>query len=104
MGISGYEVKDFVAGGFDINEEVFAQDVTFPETPDGVRQEIQIQLGTGAAATMQITFDGATFIPINNNVPLFGLSTFTIYVDNNTALNFRNIDVNALATSVLVLG
>ena len=104
MGISGYQEKAFVAGGFDINEEVFAQDVTFPETPDGIRQEIQIQLGTGASATMQITFDGATFIPINNNVPLFGLSTFTIFVDKNTALNFRNIDVNALATSVLVLG
>lgn len=104
MGISGYEVKAFVQGGFDINEEVFAQDISFPETPEGIRQEIQIQLGTGAAATMQITFDGATFIPLNNNEQLFGLSTFTIYVDNNTALNFRNTDVNALATSVLVMG
>lgn len=104
MAVSGYKEIAQVQGGFDINEEWFAQDITFQDTPDGVRQEIQIQLGTGASATIQITFDGATFIPINNNVPLFGLSTFTIYVQKDTLLNFRNIDVNALAASSLVMG
>ena len=104
MGISGYEVKAFVAAAFNANDEFFAEDVTFPETPEGTRQAVQIQLGTGEAATIQITFDGATFIPINNNVQLFGLSTFTIYVDNNTLLNFRNTDVTPLAASCLVIG
>ncbi len=104
MGVSGYQVIADVAGGFDINEEWFASDITFADTPADVRREIQIQIGTGAAATLQITFDGATFIPINNNVPLFGLSTFTILVTKDTLLNFRNIDVNALAASAVVAG
>lgn len=104
MGISGFRIIADESVAVDINEEVFAQDITFPETPDDVKQEIQIQLSTGASATIQITVDGATFIPINNNVPLFGLSTFTIYVDNTTALNFRNIDVDALAMRVIVMG
>ena len=104
MAVSGFKILDFVVGAFDINEEWFAQDVEFPDVPEGLRQEIQIQIGTGAASTIQITFDGATFIPINNNVPIFGLATFTIYVQSDTLLNFRNIDVNALAASNLVMG
>lgn len=104
MGDSGFKELADVTGAFDINEEWLASDLTFEETTDGFTREIQIQISTGAAATIQMTLDGGTFTPINNNVTIFGYATFTILVKKDSQLNFRNIDVNALAVRIIIGG
>ena len=55
MGDSGFKELADVTGSFDINEEWLASDLTFPENTDGFTREIQIQISTGAASTIQMT-------------------------------------------------
>lgn len=99
---SGFELRGKNAGSFNINDEFFASDLTFEDTPENVERTIQVQIQTASAATLEITLDGTNFVPINNMVALSGLGTFTMLVEKTTLLNFRNIDVAGLVVSIVV--
>jgi len=57
-------------------------------TPPNTMREIQIQFTTNTAGILSVTFNGTNFFPINNGDTIVGLSTFTIFVDDSTLLNF----------------
>jgi hypothetical protein len=99
---SGFELREKNAGAFNINDEFFPSDLTFEDTPENVERTIQVQIQTASAATLEITLDGTTFVPINNMVALAGLGTFTMLVEKTTLLNFRNTDVAGLVVSIVV--
>lgn len=99
---SGFELRGKNSGAFNINDEFFASDLTFEDTPENVERTIQVQIQTASAATLEITLDGTNFVPINNMVALSGLGTFTMLVEKATLLNFRNIDVAGLVVSIVV--
>jgi hypothetical protein len=99
---SGFELRGKNAGSFNINDEFFPSDLTFEDTPENVERTVQIQIQTASAATLEITLDGTNFVAINNEVPLSGLGTFTMLVEKDTLLNFRNTDVAGLVASIVV--
>ncbi len=99
---SGFLKRAENSGSFNINDEFFPTDVTFEDTPDGVTRAVQVQIQTGSAATLEVTLDGTNFVPINNEVALSGLGTFTMLVSKDTLLNFRNIDVAGLVVAIVV--
>lgn len=100
---SGFEERAKVNGAKNINEAFFAQDILFADTPAGLQRAIQIQISTSEASQLEITLDGqSTWKPINNQVAVSGLGTFTILVEKDTALNFRNTDVAGLVITAVV--
>lgn len=100
---SGFKEVANESGAKNIDEAFFAQDITFPDTPNATQRSVQIQISTSEASQLEITLDGqSTWKPINNQVALSGLGTFTILVDNVTALNFRNTDVAGLLITTVV--
>lgn len=100
--VSGFKEVGKVTGAFNIDEEFFAQDIEFPDTPKLTQRACQIQIQTASAAQLELTLNGTDFAPINNEVPLSGLGTFTILVDDETKLNFRNADVPGLVVDAVV--
>lgn len=100
--VSGFVEKAQVTGAFNIDEEFFASDLTFPDTPKSTQRAIQVQILTDQTSVIEISLNGTTFLPINNGVGIFGLATFTFLVDDATALNFRNSDVVGLAVQIVV--
>ncbi len=99
---SGFEIRAEASGSFNVDEEFFASDILFADTPAGVTRAIQVQILTASAAQLEVTLDGTNFVPINNQVALSGLGTFTMLVDKDTLLNFRNADVPGLVVSIVV--
>ncbi len=100
--VSGFEIRGENAGSFNINDEFFPADLAFADTPEGVTRAIQVQIQTASAAQLEVTLDGTNFVPINNQVSLSGLGTFTMLVDKDTLLNFRNVDVAGLVVAIVV--
>jgi len=100
--VSGFEIRAENSGSFNINDEFFPSDITFEDTPETVTRAVQVQIQTGSAATIEVTLNGTDFVPINNEVPLSGLGTFTMLVSKDSLLNFRNIDVAGLVVAIVV--
>ena len=100
--VSGFTEKGKETGSFNIDEEFFPSDITFDEVPDGVQATVQIQLRTDQTSILEVTFNGTTWVSINNAVGINGLATFTMLVEKTTLLNFRNSDVVGLAVSIVV--
>lgn len=100
--VSAFQIKADEAGAFNIDEEFFPSDLTFEELPEDTMGIIQIELGTDQTSVLEVTFDGSTWIGLNNGVGISGLATFTMAVKKSTTLNFRNSDVAGLAVFILV--
>lgn len=59
-------------------------------TPPNVMREIQVQFITDTSGQLTVTYDGgSTFVSVNNIQAIDGIATFTIFVDNETNLNFK---------------
>lgn len=99
---SGFEIRGQNSGSFNINDEFFPSDLTFEDTPIGLTRAIQVQIETASAATLEVTLDGTNFVPLNNEIPLSGLGTFTMLVGKDSLLNFRNTDVAGLVAAIVV--
>lgn len=102
MGISGFQVIGKNAGSFNINDEFFATDLTFDNTPEDAEQVIQVQIQTDQPSTLQVTLNGSVFVSLNNGIAIDGLATFTMLVAKDTLLNFRNADIPGLAVEIVV--
>lgn len=102
MGISGFKILANESGSFNIDEEFFPSDITFPEIPPGDSMAIQVQIQTDQTSIIMITLDGTNFTAINNGTGIDGLATFTMLVGSTTLLNLRNSDVAGLAVAISV--
>lgn len=99
---SGFEIRGENSGSFNINDEFFPSDLTFEDTPENFTRAVQVEIQTASAASLEVTLDGTNFVPINNEVPLSGLGTFTMLVQKDSLLNFRNTDVAGLVVAIVV--
>lgn len=99
---SGFVERAKNSGSFNIDEEFFPSDITFEDTPEDVARAVQVQIQTASAAIIEVTLDGTNFVPINNEVALSGLGTFTMLVEKDSLLNFRNADVAGLVIAIVV--
>ncbi len=101
--VSAFEIKAEESGAFNIDEEFFPQDLAFDDkVPPGTMGIIQIQIATDQTSVLQITLNGTNYFNLNNAVGINGLATFTMAVQSDTLLNFRNSDVAGLAVSIVV--
>lgn len=100
--VSGFEIRAENAGSFNIDQEFFPSDVTFEDTPEDVTRAVQVQIQTGSASILEVTLNGTDFVPINNEIALSGLGTFTMLVSKDSLLNFRNTDVAGLVVAIVV--
>ena len=101
--VSAFQIKAEEAGAFNIDEEFFPADLTFDDiVPVDTIGIIQIQIATDQTSILEVTLNGTTFVSLNNAVGINGLATFTMAVQSDTLLNFRNSDVAGLAVSIVV--
>jgi hypothetical protein len=102
VGISGFQVIAKNSGSFNVNDEFFAADLTFDNTPEDAEQVIQVQIQTDQAAILQVTLNGIVFVSLNNGIAIDGVATFSMLVAKDTLLNFRNADIPGLAVEIVV--
>ena len=85
---TNYTSGDILSTALDFSENTATNNKL--GTPADVMREIQIQFITDTSGKLTVTFDdGGEFFPINNDVDIVGLTTFTIFVDNTTILDFQ---------------
>jgi len=102
--MSAFRTLDKVINGtYTSGADILSSDLDFSKntannnnlgTPPDVMRETQVQFIASTPGVLSVTFDGSTFFPVNDNNSIEGVSTFTIFVDNFTLLNFR-FDANA---------
>ena len=75
--------------------------VTFEEDPENLLSEIQVQILTSDETIVSVTFDGgANYIPLNDNLSIHGLSTFTFYVKKESVVNFTSSESVTITVTV----
>jgi len=72
------------------------------DTPKNNLREIHVQMLLDNTVQIEVTFDNVNYFAINNNGTLLGVSTFTMFVTDDSRLNFRTNTDLTLGYTIIV--
>ena len=96
---SGFEIIASVVKATAGTGNWFAANIELNLPPANLLIAYQAAITVSDTTIVSITFDGATFFPLNNNVALNGYFTFTFLAPFNAEINFKssgNVNITAI--------
>ena len=84
--MEGYEIIAKETGTISTSEKLFADDVTFTDTPAEYARSIQVLVFSNSSSVLSILLN-VTAYAINNGADIQGAITFTLLVESTDTLN-----------------